>query len=366
VLEAGRKLLAADPPGLDRAGVQVLAYIANQAKKLDKFLPIQQQVLKRNPTPQTYKEYLALLSNLKKYGEAATTLNELFGKYPEERNARQVAEQSRLYRLADKNEEAVRSAREALKLDPNDMDVRLQAALVLSQAGKVEEAVVLLREVVKKDPANPAPSLILGGILAQAGQNEEATTLFKELLEKFPNNDDVVRTARSNLSIIYVNQGDYAKGEAELELLLERNPDEPGVNNDLGYLYADQGKNLEKAESMIRKALVEDPDSAAYLDSLGWVLFKRGKVKEAVEPLERAVKLLAETPGSGDATIFEHLGDVYFQLQETARAKAAWKTAETSAAKANPPDKRLPEIRKKLESLDKLGQVPKTSAGKTP
>ncbi len=60
---------------------------------------------------------------------------------------------------------------------------------------------------------------------------------------------------RQSLSVIYVNQGNYAKGEAELEAALQRNPDEPGPNNDLGYLYAEQGKNLEKAELMIRKAL---------------------------------------------------------------------------------------------------------------
>ena len=76
--------------------------------------------------------------------------------------------------------------------------------------------------------------------------------------------------------MVYVNLGDFSKGEAELETLLQRNPDEAGVNNDLGYLYADQGKNLEKAEAMIRKALREEPKNAAYLDSLGWVLFKRG------------------------------------------------------------------------------------------
>ncbi len=222
---------------------------------------------------------------------------------------------------------------------------------MLSQAGKVDEAVEMLRAAAKKDPGNPASGVILGSILAQAGRNDEAIALYKGLLERFPNNDEVIRTARSSLSIVYVNLGDYAKGEAELEILLERNPDEPGVNNDLGYLYAEQGKNLEKAEAMIRKALQDDPDNGAYLDSLGWVLFKRGKAKEAIEPLEKAVKGLSENPSSGDATIFEHLGDVYFHLQENARAKAAWQAAEKVAAKATPPDKRLPEIRKKLESL---------------
>ena len=40
-----------------------------------------------------------------------------------------------------------------------------------------------------------------------------------------------------------------------------QDPNDPGVNNDLGYLYADQGKNLEKAEAMIRKAVQEEPDN---------------------------------------------------------------------------------------------------------
>jgi tetratricopeptide (TPR) repeat protein len=134
------------------------------------------------------------------------------------------------------------------------------------------------------------------------------------------------------------------------------------VNNDLGYLYADQGKNLEKAEAMIRKAVQEEPDRSAYLDSLGWVLFKRGRFKEAVDPLEKAVQHL----DGGDATIYEHLGDVYFQLQEMAKARAAWEEAEKAAVKAVPTDRRLTEIRKKLESLQKLGASPKPDGNGTP
>ena len=80
----------------------------------------------------------------------------------------------------------------------------------------------------------------------------------------------------------------------------QRNPDDPWPNNDLGYLYAEQGKNLEKAEAMIRKALQEEPESFAYLDSLGWVLFKRGKAKEALEPLKKAAEQMkADTSGDG-------------------------------------------------------------------
>ncbi|GAC1473392.1 MAG: hypothetical protein NVSMB9_21920 [Isosphaeraceae bacterium] len=365
VFDAGLKLLSADPPALDRPGISVLAYIATRAGKLDKLLPIQRLALKRNPSPQTYKEVITLLLGLKKIDEATATFEEMLKKFPAERNPRQLVELAKYYRFGEKLDESARAAREALKLDPNDLDAQIQLATVLSQTGKANEAVDMLKAAMKKDAANPLVSATLGNILNQSGRNDEALTIFKTMIEKFPNNDEVIRIARSNLSIIYVNQGDYAKGESELEALLERNPDEAGVNNDLGYLYAEQGKNLEKAESMIRKAIQEEPENSAYLDSLGWVLFKRGKVKEALEPLEKATKNV-QVVSASDATIFEHLGDVYFQLQQPAKARSAWKSAELAATKSSPPDKRLPEIRKKLDSLEKLDKLPKNSTGDTP
>ena len=167
------------------------------------------------------------------------------------------------------------------------------------------------------------------------------------MIDRNPNDDAVLRVARSTLSTIYTNMGDFARGEAELEVLFAREPEDPTVNNDLGYLYADQGKNLDRAETMIRKAITKEPDNSAFLDSLGWVLFKRGKVEEARTPLERAVAM----PKSEDATVNDHLGDVYFQLREVAKARAAWERAVKLAAEAKPPDRRLPEIRKKLEAL---------------
>ena len=73
------------------------------------------------------------------------------------------------------------------------------------------------------------------------------------------------------------------------------------MNNDLGYLYAEQGKNLEKAETMIRKAVADEPENSAYLDSLGWVLFKRGKAQgggRAAEEGDREPREAATTPRS--------------------------------------------------------------------
>ena len=365
VINAGKAFLEAKPPTLSPEGVTLLAFLATRSGNLESFLPIQRAALTANPNPQGYKELVKVFADLKRFNDAASTLEEMFAKFPEERNVRQVNELVGYLRLAEKPDEALKTAREALKLDPNDYEAQVQLALILNQTGKSDEAITMLRETAAKVPGNPGLANALGTILMQAGKNEEALKVYRQLLERFPNNDEVQRIAHSVISVIYINMGDYPKGEAELEILFEHNPDEIGVNNDLGYLYAEHGKNLEKAEAMIRKAVNGDPENHAYLDSLGWVLFKRGKLKEAVEYLTKAVKILNETSAS-DATIHEHLGDVYFQLKDFEKSREAWKAAEKVAAKAVPPDKHLPEIRKKLESLDKLSQVPQTGTGNTP
>lgn len=363
VLDAGHALLSAEPPGIDRSALDILAVIASESSQLEKLVPILRLTLKQDPSPQLYREIAHALEGLRKYGEAGETVEQMMAKYPEERNARTLTQLGEYRRRAENYAGAVETLQEALKLEPANPEAQFVLGWSLSMVGKLDEAIDLFRNVLKNDPSNSAFNRLFGSILLQHGKNEEAITLYKDLLERFPNNEEILELAHSGLSVAYVNLGDYAKGEAELEILFERNPDDPGVNNDLGYLYADQGKKLEQAESMIRRALQEKPDEGAYLDSLGWVLYKRGKDKEALEPLEKAVKSLNN---GGDATIYEHLGDVYFRLHENSKAKAAWEQAEKSASKAIPTDKRLPEIRKKLESLGKLAPALKPATSENP
>src|SRR5207253_164362 len=118
------------------------------------------------------------------------------------------------------------------------------------------------------------------------------------------------------LSSVYSAAKQMAKAEEQLSLILKLDPDNATANNDLGYLWADQGKNLKEAEAMIRRALEEDrrqrkqnpraddEDNAAYIDSLGWALFRLGKLDEARKELERARSL----PDGEDPVIHDHLG----------------------------------------------------------
>ena len=257
-----------------------------------------------------------------------------------------------------------------MRLDAGDGQAQYNLAVVLSDVGQVDDAVRVLREAARRDPRDYRYDLRQGYILTRFHRHEEAIKLFESMLKHFTDQEEIVKEVRPLLSMVYVNQGDYAKGEAELEKVLERFPDDSGANNDLGYLYAEQGKNLEKAEAMIRKALLEDKGNQSYLDSLGWVLYKRGRAKDALEPLKKAAEIMKEETAARnlnpDSTILEHLGDVYFQLHDLRKAAEAWGDAAKFAEQAVPPERRLSEIRRKMGSLDQLGPLPNSPSARTP
>jgi tetratricopeptide (TPR) repeat protein len=60
------------------------------------------------------------------------------------------------------------------------------------------------------------------------------------------------------------------------------------------------------------------------------VLFKLGKFEEAREPLEKAVQ---GSTGSGDSTLWDHLGDLYHRLNLLDKAVEAWEKALSFAEK---------------------------------
>lgn len=131
--------------------------------------------------------------------------------------------------------------------------------------------------------------------------------------------------------------GDRANAVEHLQKSLEISPDFAEGLNHLGYLWAEKKENLEKAHSMIQRAVQIEPENEAYLDSLAWVLFQLKRPAEALPWMEKAIKL-APKP---DPTLFDHHGDILAALGRMAEAQAAWRMS--LAVEDNP------EVRRKLD-----------------
>lgn len=324
LVEAAHKLLKEQPPKLDFATGYIAANIAADAKRGDDAVLFYRHLLaaRKDRAEMLFEELGQFLLEVQRYDEAATVF----------------AEASKAPELAEKKPQFLLSLAQSLEF-----------------AGKTDEALKTIkdaREINQFTREHPLLMLQEAWIHAHSQQHEESITRYKAIIEKFaqPQFRPIMRRAQFGLSNVYVAQGRLREGEEVLEAVLKESPDDPSVNNDLGYLYADQNKNLEQAEKMIRKAITAEPENGAYLDSMGWVLFRLGKHQEALPFLEKAVQKAT----GGDETLWDHYADVLEKLNQKDKAVEAWTKALDHARKQKHPDKKL--IERLEEKLKKNGK----------
>lgn len=134
---------------------------------------------------------------------------------------------------------------------------------------------------------------------------------------------------------------------AEMRKAIALNPSNAPALNYLGYSYAEAGKHLDEAETLIKRALDIEPEDGFYIDSLGWVYYQRGQYQKAIDQLERAVNLT-----SSDPTITEHLGDAYRKIGKYRDARQEYQDALKKSQEAD----QISRLKGKLANLGDVEQ----------
>jgi tetratricopeptide (TPR) repeat protein len=259
--------------------------------------------------------------------------------------------------MADRNADAAKVFRRGIdegKLPTEKPAFEFYLAGALEMDGHTDEALSIVRKMLdEKKPKESRYFARLPWILFHAKRNEEAFRAYQDLIARFDGdysseeNRDAMRSAREALSALCVTLHKPAEAEELLQQSLDEFPDDPGGNNDLGYLWADEGKHLKRGLAMIQKAVAAEPDNSAYRDSLGWALFRLGRDDEAVTELKKAAA--GDHP---DATVLEHLGDVYDHLPKSDDALKNWKRALAGYEKEKD-DEHIKAVRQKIDSHQK-------------
>jgi tetratricopeptide (TPR) repeat protein len=253
----------------------------------------------------------------------------------------------------------------------NRVILRGDLARALAQLERWEDAGTEINTAVldAKDTERFAMRHLRVRIFMQAGRLDLAETECLALLKDAAVPGDALEV-RYLLSSVYSQTKRLPQAEMELQECLKIDAANAVVNNDLGYLWADQNKNLKEAEDLIRRAIEQDRknrqsfvppgpegdrefrDNGCYIDSLGWVLFRQGRLAEARLQLEYAATL----PDNDDPVIWDHLGDVYRALGEPARAVESWRHALHcyDEGKRRKMDERSRVLHEKLKQLETL------------
>ena len=260
------------------------------------------------PNPQPINIAVDALKKQKRYSDAVTLLQPLADKYASDPflNARYI---EMLARAGDKDRARVAAATQSKFGVRNS----ISAAEAYVQAEQYEPAIGVLKDALRTKPDDLDLQFELGAVIERSGDKAGAEKTFTEIIEK--------------------------------------NPDNGGALNYLGYMYAEEGVHLDRAATMLTKAVELEPHNGAYLDSLGWTYFRQGKLELAEKYLNDAAQILPR-----DATVHEHLGDVLAKRGDANRALSLYRVALT----LDPESKDEAKLRSKIAELEKQQQAQQT------
>lgn len=244
-----------------------------------------------------------------------------------------------------------------LKKDPGSSRYALLLGETYEQAGNFPGALEAFRRAMAGQPPNPAAPLLVAAMQMEkdpAGAVktlEAAVVIFPDEIRlrvllalihmkaehyvaatvQFDQADRILgqdATAAERLQPLFYywygmaceRMGRHEDGERLMAKYLAANPGSTEALNALAYLWAEQGRNLDRAGAYITQALKANPENGSYLDTLGWIYYRKGEYGPAVYYLKKALKREGDEP-----TLLDHMGDAWEAFGQPDQAIRAWK-----------------------------------------
>ncbi|MBS1560391.1 MAG: tetratricopeptide repeat protein [Bacteroidetes bacterium] len=207
----------------------------------------------------------------------------------------------------------------AIKAARGIADAPLGAAQSYMSFDRMQDAYDILSRSLVLFPYDPRFHYMMGFCKQQLDRDAEASQLYRRAIGI----DSTYLDAWIQLGVVYdaLDQMDSSDMAYDRALLLD--PDNHLVNNNYAYSLSVRNKDLQRARSMSWRALQQYPANPAYLDTYAWVLYQLGEYDKARTYLERCI-----ARGGGNATHYEHLGDVFEQLGLIDEAVRAWQESQ--------------------------------------
>jgi tetratricopeptide (TPR) repeat protein len=238
-------------------------------------------------------------------------------------------ELAELYVQSGKIRDAVIETEEALKQNPEDVNLRRILGRIYtrmigdSQTNKVNEemlkkSIEQYSKISEKAPTDASAWLMLGRLHKVAQNSPESEKAYKKALELDPNSDE----ALTGLAMVYADVGDT---KSAADLLKKASEKSPSVRT-LAALAAayEQLRDYPNAAATLRKALELSPQNGEIKRGLAQNLLLADKLDEALELFQQ---LATEEPKDANAQL--RISQIYRQKRDFGKAhEAAKKAAE--------------------------------------
>ena len=175
---------------------------------------------------------------------------------------------------------------------------------------KAEEA---FKSSIEKNPESMRAYLALARIYLAEKKQDKAIDQYKAIIAKNPKQVG----AHMMLGMIYEFQKKNDLSEDHYRKALAVNPDFVPAANNLAYMLAEQGRNLDEALSMAKKAKEKAPEDPNVMDTLGWVYYKKGLYESSISELLDCLEKMSDNP-----VVYYHLGLAYYKNGNIEKARA--------------------------------------------
>jgi tetratricopeptide (TPR) repeat protein len=189
------------------------------------------------------------------------------------------------------------------------------AARVYGASDDWTRAEALLKKAIELDPSSLDAYGLLGQLYASQNRLDSARSMFEEIVKKRPGSV----AAHTVVGLIHEAQGHTAEAQKWYERVLGIDPSAAVACNNLAYIYAEHGGNLDVALKLAQRARERLPDSPQVTDTIGWVYYRKRLFTAAIPLFERAVALAPKNP-----TYRLHLALTYRDAGEAAKAREAF------------------------------------------
>jgi tetratricopeptide (TPR) repeat protein len=174
--------------------------------------------------------------------------------------------------------DAVKEVESSLAAEPDRRDLKLALGNLYVRAERYDDAAKQFQSLLDKDPASADLMFRLAETERRKGELNVAIDLFRRCSQAAPNNT----ICPLQLGLLLDGTGRRDQAKPIYEQVLKLNPDEPVALNNLAYIRAEEGGDLDQALTMAQRARQKLPASSDIADTLGWIYIKKNLSEDAV------------------------------------------------------------------------------------
>jgi tetratricopeptide (TPR) repeat protein len=312
-LRSARAIIALDQQNASARLIESAALMGQ--KKYAESRQLLQDMLKANPSS-TDAQFQMGVVNLaeKKYKDAEIAFRRAYELNPA--NTRGLMGVVETYMVQNKPEQATQLLESEIAKAPARTDFRLALGNVAVRTGRWDKAVAEFQKLLagseKGSKQQGEIYLRIGEAQRRKGDLNAAVSALQAARQTLPEDERVLST----LALALDAAGRWQEARQVYEATSKLYPQNAVVLNNLAFLIAEHGGDLDYALTIANRAKTLIPDMAEVSDTLGWIYLKKNLSDNAIQIFQELVTKRPDQP-----TFRYHLGMAYSQRGD--RTKAA-------------------------------------------